>query len=149
PAPPEVPHKPIETSFMAPPVVAQPLSILRDFSSILTHSLDAEAMLKQFLLLLREILSINRATIFLRQPYGVFGGVETCEESRRMRAVCGIGLSAGLLEHLELSLEGGIGGQLFKLGRILRRHSDEARADIETQKEFELLGAQVAVPMLD
>ena len=43
----------------------------------------------------------------------------------------------------------GIGGHLFRLGRILRRYSEEARNDIETQKEFELLGAQVAVPILD
>ena len=42
--------------------------MLRDFSSILTHSLDAEAMLKQFLLFLREILSVNRAAIFLNRP---------------------------------------------------------------------------------
>jgi len=33
---------------------SQTLDVLRDFSSILTHSLDAEAMLKQFLLFLRE-----------------------------------------------------------------------------------------------
>jgi CheY-like chemotaxis protein len=44
---------------------AQPLSVLKDFSSILTHSLDAEAMLQRFLLLMRELLSINRAAIFL------------------------------------------------------------------------------------
>ena len=31
----------------------------------------------------------------------------------------------------------------------MRRDSDEVRADGETQKEFELLGAQVAVPILD
>ena len=35
------------------------------------------------------------------------------------------------------------------LGRILRRYGEEARNDVETQKEFELLGAQVAVPILD
>lgn len=128
---------------------AQPFAVLRDFSSILTHSLDAEAMLKQFLLLLREILSINRGTIFLRQPGAAFGAVDVPEESRRLRAVCGIGLSTGLLEHFELSLDAGIGGQLFRLGRILRRSSEETRSDVETQKEFELLGAHVAVPMLD
>ena len=58
-----------------------------------------------------------------------------------------IGLSPGLLEHFELSLDAGIGAQISRLGRILRRHSDEARADAETQKEFELLGTQVAVPI--
>jgi signal transduction histidine kinase/DNA-binding NarL/FixJ family response regulator len=118
---------------------AHTLGALRDFSRILTHSLNVEAMLNQLLLLLREILSINRAAIFLRQP----------EESRRLRAVSSVGLSTGLLEHFELSLEAGIGGQVSRLGRILRRYSDEARTDVETQKEFELLGGQVAVPILD
>ena len=42
----------------------QSLDMLRDFSSILTYSLNAEAMLKQFLSFLREILSVNRAAIF-------------------------------------------------------------------------------------
>ncbi len=128
---------------------AQALGVLRDFSAILTHSLNADGMLKQFLLLLREILSINRAAVFLRQPFGSFGDTPVLEESRRLRAACATGLSPGLLQHFELSFEAGIGGHLFRLGRILRRSSEEARNDLETQKEFELLGAQVAVPILD
>jgi len=127
---------------------SQTLDVLSNFSSILTHSLDAEAMLKQFLLFLRETLSVNRAAIFLNRPLPL---TETPlpEDSRRLRAVAAIGLSPDLLEHLGLSLDSGIGGQLSRLGRILRRDSDEARADVETQKEFELLGAQVAVPIPD
>ena len=54
-----------------------------------------------------------------------------------------------MLQHFELSFDAGIGGQVFRLGRILRRYSDETRHDPEAQKEFELLGAQVAVPILD
>jgi signal transduction histidine kinase len=123
------------------------LGLLRDFSSILTHSLNAEATLKHFLLLLREIVSVNRAAIFLRHPVAAFG--QQTEEGRRLRAVSAIGLSAGLLQHFELSFEGGIGGHLFRTGRILRRSSEEIRGDLEAQKEFELLGAQVAVPILD
>ena len=106
-------------------------------------------MLKQFLLFLREILSVNRAAIFLNRPSAPLAEVPSPEDSRRLRAAAAIGLSSGLLEHFELSLDSGIGGQLAKLGRILRRDSDEARADDETQKEFELLGAQVAVPIPD
>jgi signal transduction histidine kinase len=127
----------------------QTLGVLRGFSGILTHSLNAEGMLRQFLLLLREILSINRAAIFLRQPSTAFGTAPTLEEGRRLRAACAIGLSPGLLQNLELSFEAGIGGHLFRHGRILRRSAEEARADVETQKEFDLLGAQVAVPILD
>jgi len=151
--PPVTPPRPPEA--MAPAETgrasgtAQTLGVLRDFSGILTHSLNAEGMLKQFLLLLREILSINRAAIFLRQPFASFGNPPALAESRRLRSMCAIGLSPGLLEHFELSFEAGMGGHLFRSGRILRRCSEEARNDLETQKEFELLGAQVAVPILD
>ncbi len=127
----------------------QSLSPLRGFSAILTHSLDADAMLKQFLLLLRELIGINRAAVFLRQPSEWVGEKTSVDNNRRLRAACALGLSTGLLEHFELSFETGIGGQVTRLGRILRRNSEEARLDVEAQKEFELLGAQVAVPILD
>ena len=123
------------------------LDPLRDFSSILTHSLNAEAMLKQFLLFLREILSVNRAAIFLNRPGTPLTEAPSPEACRRLRAVSAIGLAPGLLEQFELSLDSGIGAQLARLGRILRRHSDEARADAVAQKEFELLGIEVAMPV--
>jgi nitrogen-specific signal transduction histidine kinase len=126
---------------------AQTLDVLRDFSPILTHSLDAEAMLKQFLQFLREILSVNRVAIFLNRPCSPLTEVISPEDSRRLRSAAAIGLANGLLEHFELSLDSGIGAQIARLGRILRRDSDEARLDVEAQKEFELLGAQVAVPI--
>jgi len=128
---------------------SQTLGVLRDFSSIMTHSLDAEAMLKQFLQFLREILSINRAAIFLNRPCSPMVEAAPPDDSRRLRAAAAIGLSSGLLQHFELSLESGIGAQVNRLGRILRRDSDEARMDGEVQKEFDLLGAQVAVPIPD
>jgi C4-dicarboxylate-specific signal transduction histidine kinase/CheY-like chemotaxis protein len=126
---------------------AQTLDVLRDFSSILTHSLNTEAMLRQFLLFLREILSVNRAAIFLNRPGTPLTEVTPPDDGRRLRAVSAIGLSPGLLEHFELSLDAGIGAQVARLGRILRRHSEEARMDAEVQKEFESLGTQVAVPI--
>ena len=128
----------------------QTLDVLRDFSSILTHSLNAEAMLKQFLLFLREILSVNRAAIFLNRPVSpMLAESAPTESGRRLRVAASIGLSSGLLENVELSFDAGIGGQLARLGRILRRDSGEGLMDSESQKEFELLGAQVAVPILD
>jgi signal transduction histidine kinase/DNA-binding NarL/FixJ family response regulator len=141
-APVSAPPAPAQTAF-------QSLGALRGFSAILTHSLDADAMLKQFLLLLRELVGINRAAVFLRQPSHWLGQQLTLEENRNLRAACALGVAPGLLEHFELSFENGIGGQVSRLGRILRRSSEEARLDVEAQKEFELLGAQVAVPILD
>lgn len=157
-APPRAPALPAPTPPFAPnPAPApepasgalQTADVLRDFSSILTHSLDSAALLNQFLLLLRRIVSLNRAAIFLRQPHAEITGNVTLDESRRLHAACALGLPPNLLEHFELSLDTGIGGLLLKLGRILRRQSDEARQNVEVQKEFELLGGQVAVPMFD
>jgi nitrogen-specific signal transduction histidine kinase len=125
------------------------LDVLRDFSSILTYSLNAEAMLKQFLSFLREMLSVNRAAIFLNRPCAPLIETLSPEDGHRLRAASAIGISSGLLEHFELSLNSGIGGQIVRLGRILRRDSDEVRADANAQKEFEVLGAQVAVPVAD
>jgi signal transduction histidine kinase/ActR/RegA family two-component response regulator len=125
------------------------LGVLRDFSSILVHSLNAELMLKQFLLFLRETLGVNRAAIFLNRPATPPVEPVPAEKGRRLHAVSAIGIAPALLEQFELSPDSGIGAQLANLGRILRRDSDEARADAGTQKEFELLGAQVAVPVLD
>jgi signal transduction histidine kinase/DNA-binding response OmpR family regulator len=127
----------------------QALEVLRHFSAILTHSLNAEAMLKKFLLLLRETVGVNRAAIFLREPNAVFAGKIAGEDSRSLRKACAMGLPSGLLEHFELSFESGIGGHIFRSGRILRRNSEEVRLDLEMQQEFELLGAQVAIPILD
>src|SRR5581483_9528410 len=111
----------------APPTAAaaspvsnlQSLSALRGFSAILTHSLDAEAMLKQFLLHLRELIGVNRAAIFLRQPASWLNQELALDDSRPLRSACAIGLPPGLLEHFELSFNAGIGGQISKLGRIL------------------------------
>jgi signal transduction histidine kinase len=128
---------------------AEALGVLRNFSAMLTHSLRAEALLREFLMMLREILGVNRAAVFLRQPQSVFGATAALGDNRRMRTACAIGLSQGLLEHFELSFESGIGGYLFREGKIVRRQAPEALHDVEMQKEFEILGAQVAIPILD
>ena len=138
----------------APPAAAfgsgQPhLGALRGFSAILTHSLDAEAMLKQFLLQLREMLGINRAAIFLRQPYNWMGTASAMHECRSLQPTCAIGIAPEALENFELTFDSGIAEQVSRLGRVLRRSSDEARQDAQAQKEFELLGGQVALPILD
>ena len=52
---------------------APTLDVLRDFSSILTHSLNAEAMLKQFLSFLREILERQPRRHFSEPPVRAAG----------------------------------------------------------------------------
>lgn len=151
---PPLPLRPEPDFFRAAPAradfiqtAAQSLKILRDFSSVLTHSLCADELLKQFLLRLREMIGVNRAAIFLRQP--ALPGRKTAGDEHLLKLACAVGLPSGLLQHFELSFEAGIGGHLHRSGRILRRNSPEAVSDPETQKEFEVLGAQVAIPIFD
>jgi signal transduction histidine kinase/DNA-binding NarL/FixJ family response regulator len=125
------------------------LELLRNYSSILLHNLNVQSLVKEFLPSLRKIIGVNRAAIFLRQPPESLGDTPEPVGARRLRAACSVGLPAGLLEHFELSLESGVGAHLFRYGRILRRDSDEVRLDAQMGKEFELLSAQVAIPVMD
>ncbi len=125
------------------------LEALRRFSGVLAHSLDPTALLKQFLLLLREVIGVNRAIIFLRKPSGLLTEGPLSAEDRWLRSACAIGLDQTVLQHFALSLGAGIGGSLHRQGRILRASNPEAMASREITKEFQLLGAQVAIPILD
>ena len=125
------------------------LEALRRFSAVLTHSLDAAGLLKHFLLLLREIIGVNRAVIFLRKPSGVISDGPLAQDDRWLRSACAIGHDQSVLQHFALSLGAGIGGYLHRQGRILRASSSEAQNSREIAKEFQLLGAQVAIPILD
>jgi signal transduction histidine kinase len=125
------------------------LEALRRFSGVLTHSLNAAALLKQFLLLLREVIGVNRAIIFLRRPSGVLTEGPLAADDRWLRSACAIGVDQSVLQHFALSLGAGIGGTLHRHGRILRAGGSESIASREITKEFQLLGAQIAIPILD
>jgi len=130
-------------------IPAPTLELLRNYSSILLHDFNAESLLKEFLLSLRKIIGVNRAAIFLRQPAGSLADAPEPVGGPRLHSACAIGLAPGLLEHFELSLESGIGGHLLRHGRILRRDGPEAERDSQMRKEFDLLSAQAAIPVLD
>ncbi|MEI9895666.1 MAG: hypothetical protein WDN28_17710 [Chthoniobacter sp.] len=118
----------IETVALRPYVdPLRALEGLRRFSGVLAHSLDASALLKQFLLLLREIIGVNRAVIFLRKPSGVLGDGPLAQDDRWLRSACAIGHDQSVLQHFALSLGAGIGGYLHRQGRILRAGSHEAQ----------------------
>lgn len=146
--PPEAPRLAFASTGNASAGQYQSLQVLRDFSTILTHSLEAGALLRQFLLLMRELTGVNRASIFLRPSAASFLGADAQGDSQTLTSACGIGLTNSVLEVVKLSFNSGIGSHIHRLGRIVRRSSPEA-VDAETQREFELLGAQVAIPILD
>lgn len=138
-----------DTHRETPQNVSRTLATLRDFSRVLTHGLVSEALPKRFLDLLREILGVNRAAIFLRKPFTSVNTLAQKAPSSRLQAACAVGLPNGLLEYFELSLEGGIGKYLHRHGRILQSNAPELRNEREILKEFELLGTKIAIPILD
>lgn len=153
PAPDSPPRKP---SPPEPAPVAEPrpspertLRVLSELSDILAHSLSSDSLLRECLRLLREILGVNRAAIFLRQPTASGCGIPSKPEDLLLRPVCALGLPPELLDHLVLSQDRGIGHYIYRFGRILKSAGEEARQDPVAQKEFALLGVQVAIPILD
>ncbi len=138
-----------QTRHESAPGSTRALEVLRDYSAVLSHSLCAEALLKQFLLFIRRMMGVNRAGIFLRTAPSALSNGENESQSHRLRPACAIGLAPGLLEHFELTLDSGVGRHLLRHGRILQAHSEEVRQDSAIRKEFELIGTQVAIPILD
>jgi signal transduction histidine kinase/CheY-like chemotaxis protein len=125
------------------------LEVLRSFSALLPHSLSVDAILKQFLLLLRETVAVNRAAIFLCPSPEAIAAAKSPEDQRQLRPACAIGLPQDLLQYFSLTLDAGVGGQIAREGRILRRDAADVAGNAEIRKEFELLGAEVALPILD
>jgi signal transduction histidine kinase/DNA-binding NarL/FixJ family response regulator len=140
---------PSESSTPEPFDAFETLSALRDFSAILGDSLCAEALMRQFLLRLREVIGVNRSAVFLRLPPSGPGSSSAPEPRRVLKSVCAVGLAAGVLEQVELTLDSGIGHYLHRHGRVLRRDSREALRDPAIRREFNLLSGQVAIPIFD
>ena len=148
----ERPEAPAAARVAGRPQTLAPFSALeafRNFSGILTHSLQPQALLREFLLLLREVIGVNRAAIFLRTPSSIFGGPTSEKEDRWLRSACAIGLEQSFLEHFALNLKTGMGAHLRKHGRILRSNSADVQGDREMMREFHMLGGNVAIPILD
>lgn len=127
---------------------APALNLLRDFSTVLTHSHNTDELLKQLLVLMRQILALNRGAIFLRPPIGAAVEAPSSVEVPLL-PVTSVGLPPEVVARAQLSLDSGLGALLQRAGRILRVGSEELRADVAALHEFHLLSARVAVPILD
>lgn len=136
-----------------PPNSLQTLEILRDFSRIFSFSLNLKSFAYQFALKLREITGVNRIAIFLEKPPPSFLGSTSVNRSHRLQCLCSVGIETELFEYLTLSTRSGIGQTVLRSGRILRHNDDSGSSlvppDFEVEREFNLLGCQIAIPILD
>ncbi len=129
------------------------LEILRDFSRIFSYSFNLKSFTYQFALKLREIISVNRIAIFLEQARLSPFGVKIEAQDAHLKCLCSVGIEPELFNYLTLSPNSGIGQAVLRSGRILRANPAPQNtlfpADPEIQREFELLGGQIAIPILD
>jgi signal transduction histidine kinase len=148
--PPSSSDFPNPTPGKRPPL--QNLDILRDFSRILSHSLDLRSLVHHFVLKIREIIGVNRVAIFLEVPKSVSPSSPN-EPSSRLECVCAVGIPLDVQNCVELSKRGGIGRWVTHTGQILRAEQAPALfSPSETSRvlnEFELLSCHVAVPIND
>ncbi len=113
---------------------------------------DERALLAEFLRPLRELLCLGKVAIYTRTfEADLFGGKSGLAGSQLTLAVS-TGIARQVVEHLGLSVEEGIGGYLAREAKILRRaeQADPLALDHDAQiaREFELLGTEVAVPIV-
>jgi signal transduction histidine kinase len=120
---------------------------LKTLSRLLGKRHSERELLDEFLRLVRELLSIGKMAVFTRRiEEGLFVGQST-PSAEQLTVSGSVGIAPTVAEHLRLALNGGIGGWLSREVRILRR--GQVSDDDRIEREFDLLGTEVAVPMFD
>lgn len=125
---------------------------LKTMSRLFSGARDAKMLAARFLGLLREQMGLTKLALFLR-PADAFKA-ETDEDATvpwKSAAVLSMGSHADRARALSLSPQEGIGRFLATDGKILRRQQilDTMTYSFDPQliREFELLGAEYAVPV--
>ncbi|MGB0257410.1 MAG: ATP-binding protein [Coraliomargarita sp.] len=133
------------------PQTASALQILRDFSQVLSFSLDYKAFSQHFILKLRDHISFSRIGIFLectakqslvRKPH-----------NSNLECIASLGLPSDLIDCFHLSGNAGITRSLRDYPRIINIAPGTANPleamDPSIRKEFDILGCHLAVPITD
>ncbi|HUJ09141.1 MAG TPA: ATP-binding protein [Verrucomicrobiae bacterium] len=123
---------------------------LKNISELLSQRVDRQTLWTELLKVVRELFGVGKAAIFTR-------AIPSINPSENIPVSFSVAASAGLsrevVEHLRLTADAGIGGYLLSEGKILRRGQlvDAFGMEFDPQitREFELLGTEVAVPVLD
>ena len=126
---------------------------LKDLSRILSQHMSEGELVSEFLGLVRELLGSGKAAIFVRRKPGELFAEAAAAGGEQFVVARSIGLAPHLVEHFRLSAETGIAGHLMREARILlRAQAMDSLAldyDPEVARDFDTLGADVAVPIFD
>jgi signal transduction histidine kinase len=143
------PHLPA-SSAPSPSVGRASLDILRDFSHILGYSLDYELFAEHFVQKVRQIVGVSRIAVYLERPPTAVASVE---KNTRMSCVAAVGIPPDIVECFELSRTAGLGARMYQSPQIVTATGEAlhnlAPTDQKIQREFEILGCRVAVPISD
>jgi len=126
---------------------------LKNISRLLGQRLDQQSLLAEFLKLMRELLGVSRVAIFTRPiASGLFSDEPTPAEPQ-LTIATSAGIAPQVIDLLRLTLDSGMGALLSAEARVLRRAQllDGSVVDYDGRiaREFELLGTEVVVPMVD
>ena len=146
PAPSPVPTRSTDSGFSR-----AALEVLRDFSRVLGYSLDYKLFTQHFVLKLREIIRVNRIAIFLEPPPS--SSLTDGPKAHRLPCISAVGIPLDIRDCFELSRHAGIGERLSRGNHILRAGPEDGQffggLNPKIQREFEILGSHIAIPISD
>jgi len=126
---------------------------LKSISQLLGRRPERDALWRELLGIVRELLGVGKLAIFARAWRADLTADPAAGTAETLAAVASAGIAPEVVGHLRLTADAGIGGYLGSEARILRRAQllDPLALDFDPQiaHEFELLGTEVAVPMFD
>jgi signal transduction histidine kinase len=126
---------------------------LKSISELLSRQVDRQTLWTELLTVVRELFGVGKAAIFTRSVPADENGALTRTTQAMFSITASAGISKDVVEHLRLAVDAGVGGYLVREGKILRRSQlyDPLALDLDPQivREFELLGTEIAVPIVD
>jgi len=126
---------------------------LRNIGQVLGKNLNERELLAEFLNFVHELLSVGKLALFTRRYHNDLFTERLTLEERQLTIASSHGIAPNVVEHLRLNLDFGVAGRLSREAALLRRATDadplDPGHDPQVAREFDLLGAEVAVPMFD
>ncbi len=137
----------------APTYSQSPLEILREFSKVLSHSLDERSFAQGLVEQLAEILGVVRIALFLEPEAQTQPVVATVIPDPRLACAAAMGIPPEVTSCLDLSRDGGLGRLMTHRRGALSKYSPhlqtELQGDSRILQEFDVLGCDMALPIRD
>lgn len=126
---------------------------VKSISRFMSGCHNHQELLTECLRLLQELLGVGRLAIYMRDFQVDLLAREPVPTGNILTLAAGVGIPRAVGDHIRLSLNEGIGASLARDMKIVQRarvaETQAFHYDALVAREFELLGTEVAVPILD